>query len=155
MPPHQLFDSQAGQWIWRQILREKGGSLSDELGQILDKMLTEALKDRYQSAAEVLQAVNSRSGQGVTQVSLPVTMAPTQLLPATTPPPQSHSQPPDEISKLLETVKTELSQAQPEKPSSPNYSGLAKSSSPASKSPVLDPIEADLQALKAEFGEES
>ena len=156
VPPQDLFNSQTGQWMWRQVLQQKSISLSEELGQILDKMLAEALKDRYQSAAEVLQALNGESSQPVTQVSLPVTMPPTQVSPPTKPLPKSHSQPPDEISTLLEKVKTELSEVQPKKPSSPKKSpAVAKSSSPASKSPVLDPIEADLQALKAEFGEQS
>lgn len=162
--PNQLFDSQRGQWNWRPVLDRKGGSVSDELGQILDKMLAEAVKDRYQSAAEAIAAVNGGSGQGVTQLSLPVTMAPSkaapsqaapsQALPPTTSRSPSHSQAPDEISKLLETMKTELSQAQPKQSSSPKSKAAgAQSSSQPSKSKAFDPIQAELDALKAEFGE--
>jgi serine/threonine protein kinase len=169
VPPDRLFDSNAGQWIWRQVLAKKGGSVSDELGEILDKMLVEAVKDRYQSASDVLQSVNRQSGQGVTQVSWPVHNLPGThtTAPPTAPPTaptntsiqQRPAQPPDEISTLLEKVKTELSEAQPKSPKPPasvkTPAAGAESSNPPSKSQAFDPIQADLEALKAEFGEKS
>ncbi len=166
VPPHELFNPQTGEWIWWQVLRQKGGSVSDELRQILDRMLAEAVKDRYQSAAAVLQAVDGGYSQTVTQVSLPVTQPPSP--PATAIAYPQYSQPkqpqgspqPDEISKLLETVKSELSQTQPQPPASPpSPSPTAKSpqSTPKSapKSAAFDPIQAELEAMKAEFGEKS
>lgn len=183
VPPHELFDSRVGQWVWWQVLRQKGGCVSDQLRQILDKMLAEAVQDRYQSAAEVLQALNGAYSQTVTQVSWPVTEPPSPTAIAT--PPQhgsptavaasQHSQPKppagsapaDEISKLLEIVKTEMSQVQPKQPASaaPNPTGKSSPSSQATKSiqstqstgksPAFDPIQADLEALRAEFGEKS
>lgn len=170
VPPHELFNPQAGEWIWWQVLRQKGGSVSDELRQILDRMLAEAVKDRYQSAAAVLQAVDGGYSQTMTQVSLPVTQPP--IPPGTAivhrhgfaiaypqhpqPKQQQGSPQPDEISKLLETVKSELSQTQPKQPASPpSPSPTAKSPQSTPKSPAFDPIQAELEAMKAEFGEKS
>lgn len=183
VPPHELFDSRVGQWIWWQVLRQKGGCVSDELRQILDKMLAEGVKDRYQSAVEVLQALNGGYSQTVTQVSWPVTQPPSPTAIATPPQRGSHmgvaypqnslstppdgSAPADEISKLLETVKTEISAAQPDQTASAasNPTGKSSPSSQAKtstqstqstgKPPAFDPIQADLEALKAEFGEKS
>ncbi|MCY7383153.1 MAG: SUMF1/EgtB/PvdO family nonheme iron enzyme [Microcoleus sp. CAN_BIN18] len=66
----ELFDPMQMEWIWR----NKAVSLSNDLGQVLDKMLLFPVGARYQSAAEVLQALN------------PVSVAPTQK---SAPPPQS------------------------------------------------------------------
>ncbi|MCP2730180.1 protein kinase domain-containing protein [Limnofasciculus baicalensis] len=56
LPPFDLFDSTEGIWIWRDYLKTP---ISNELGQIIDKMLPSATKDRYQSAGEVLQYLNA------------------------------------------------------------------------------------------------
>ncbi len=56
IPPFDLFDSTEGIWIWRNYLKTP---ISNELGQIIDKMLPSATKDRYQSAGEVLQYLNA------------------------------------------------------------------------------------------------
>ncbi|MFB2876409.1 protein kinase domain-containing protein [Floridanema aerugineum] len=53
--PFQLFDVDEGVWVWREHLNSP---VSDSLGQILDKMLEFAPKRRYQSADEVLYALN-------------------------------------------------------------------------------------------------
>ena len=53
--PYELFDVTEGEWIWRNYL---SSSVSDNLGQVLDKMVEGVLKRRYQSAIEVLQALN-------------------------------------------------------------------------------------------------
>lgn len=53
--PFQLFDVDEGVWVWREKLNSP---VSDSLGQILDKMLELAPKRRYQSADEVLYALN-------------------------------------------------------------------------------------------------
>jgi serine/threonine protein kinase len=58
VPPLDMFDSINGCWVWRDFL-PKGTQVSDRLGRILDKLLQNTLKDRYQSAEEVLQALNS------------------------------------------------------------------------------------------------
>lgn len=55
VPPFDLFDSQEGTWAWRDYLKTP---VSDELGNILDKMLQGATSRRYHSAAAVLRQLN-------------------------------------------------------------------------------------------------
>ncbi len=55
--PFDLFDSQEGNWVWRDYLKTP---VSDELGNILDKMLQGATSRRYHSAAAVLRYLNPR-----------------------------------------------------------------------------------------------
>ena len=52
-PPRELIDSDDGSWQWRKHVH-----VSDSLGQIIDKMLSPIPRDRYQSAQEVLQALD-------------------------------------------------------------------------------------------------
>ena len=66
----ELFDPMQMAWVWR----NKAVSLSNDLGQVLDKMLLFPVGARYQSAVEVLQALD------------PISVSPTKI-PA--PPPQS------------------------------------------------------------------
>lgn len=56
--PFDLFDVTSDRWAWRDYL-PSGHSFSPHLGEILDKLLQNALSQRYQSATEVLQAINS------------------------------------------------------------------------------------------------
>lgn len=53
--PDNLYDFQENRWVWRDILAEKHKYVSDNLAEILDKMLQADLKDRYQSAAAVMK----------------------------------------------------------------------------------------------------
>jgi len=71
-PPQQLQDPQSLEWLWQRQLR-----LSPSFAKILDKMLAPRPVDRYPSAAEILQALN-------TQIEPP----PTKIMP---PPPVSAS----------------------------------------------------------------
>lgn len=50
--PFDLIDSASGDWVWRDYLKEP---VSNRLGQIFDKLLERGTRQRYQSAAEVLQ----------------------------------------------------------------------------------------------------
>ncbi|MBD2184756.1 serine/threonine-protein kinase [Aerosakkonema funiforme] len=52
IPPHNLYDPQQDYWIWRQHLAKP---ISSHLGQILDKLLKESVRERYQSADEVIK----------------------------------------------------------------------------------------------------
>lgn len=52
-----LYDGLNGGWIWRDHL-PKNTSISPALSQVLDKLLQDYVKERYQSANEVLQALN-------------------------------------------------------------------------------------------------
>lgn len=56
--PFDLFDSREGTWVWRDYLKT---SVSDELGNILDKMLQGATNRRYHSAAAILRQLMPRS----------------------------------------------------------------------------------------------
>lgn len=51
--PFDLFDVHENAWEWRSQLGEN--AIGDELGKILDKMVQPSLKERYQSADEVLR----------------------------------------------------------------------------------------------------
>lgn len=51
-PPQELFDSYSNQWDWR-----KHAQVSDQLGNVLDKMLLPTPSDRYASAEQVLDAL--------------------------------------------------------------------------------------------------
>ncbi len=50
-----LYDPVEGRWMWREYIRNTGTDISDSLAQILDKMLQDSIKDRYQSASEILK----------------------------------------------------------------------------------------------------
>ncbi|MBD0309601.1 MAG: protein kinase, partial [Microcoleus sp. T1-bin1] len=52
-----LYDPINGGWIWRKRL-PAGTKISTELGNILDKLIQDYLKNRYQSADEVIKALN-------------------------------------------------------------------------------------------------
>ncbi len=64
----KLFNALEGCWVWRQNLPE-GSNVSSELGEILDKLLETIAKNRYQSATEVLKALNSSTTGGSQGVS--------------------------------------------------------------------------------------
>ncbi len=59
----KLYNALEGCWVWREYL-PKGSNVSSELGAILDKLLETIAKNRYQSAAEVLKALNSSTTGG-------------------------------------------------------------------------------------------
>lgn len=60
VPPFELFDICQNDWAWRRAL-PKGTKVSDRLGQVLDRLLQAAVNQRYQSAAEAWQVVQSLS----------------------------------------------------------------------------------------------
>ncbi|MBD1942470.1 serine/threonine protein kinase [Coleofasciculus sp. FACHB-712] len=57
----ELYDPLEGCWLWKEHLREKGKNVSSQLSQVLDKLLKDYVKERYQSAAEVLKDLNAVS----------------------------------------------------------------------------------------------
>jgi serine/threonine protein kinase len=57
VPPFDLFDNTEGNWVWRDYLKTP---VSDQLGDILDKMLPGATRHRYHSAAAILQQINPK-----------------------------------------------------------------------------------------------
>nr|WP_066383574.1 MULTISPECIES: serine/threonine-protein kinase [unclassified Anabaena] len=56
--PFDLFDVTSDRWVWRDYLLP-GNTISPQLGDILDKLLQNPISQRYKSATEVLQALNS------------------------------------------------------------------------------------------------
>jgi serine/threonine protein kinase len=56
--PFDLIDIINNRWVWRDFL-PLGTQVSDRLGKILDQLLQHTIADRYQSASDVLQALNS------------------------------------------------------------------------------------------------
>ena len=54
----ELYDAFEVRWLWREKL-PAGASVSQQLGQVLEKLLSDYAKERYQSAAEVMAALNS------------------------------------------------------------------------------------------------
>jgi serine/threonine protein kinase len=168
--PDDLFDPLEGEWIWREKLAKSGKAVSPRLGEILDKMLQYSVRDRYQSAAEVLLELNPakigiRHPPAVPKVT-PATPAPPPPPPATQLPPPistSHtkSQAPahniDMIAAELASVKTQVSQAQPAPPPAPPVkppAGGAQSPQGKSKFAGSD-IDAELESLKSEYLGES
>ncbi|MBD2437207.1 protein kinase domain-containing protein [Nostoc sp. FACHB-110] len=68
IPPWELWQRQGYGWVfsWRQHLQQR---VSEEFGCWLDKLLQIEQQQRYQSAEEVLQALNSQPIQGTQPVS--------------------------------------------------------------------------------------
>lgn len=58
--PWDMFDIVNDCWRWRDFL-PSGGSVSQHLGNILDKLLHNSVSQRYQSAEQVLEALESSS----------------------------------------------------------------------------------------------
>ncbi len=65
VPPFEMFDAINGCWVWRAFLPLER-QVSDRLGKILDKLLQNTIKDRYQSADDVLQDINATSATPAT-----------------------------------------------------------------------------------------
>ena len=84
-----LYDEDNGQWLWRDYARKRGIKISSHLANVLDKMIEDLADNRYQSATEVLKALNSASQP---QVKPPQPQPP----PIPTPPPRK---PPAQIIK--------------------------------------------------------
>ncbi len=54
--PFDMFDVKADRWVWQDFLKTP---VSYQLGKILDKMIERKGADRYQSASEVVRALNA------------------------------------------------------------------------------------------------
>ena len=83
-----LYDPLEGRWLWREAL-PKGTKISEDLGQVLDKLIQEYVKDRYKSAEEVLSALKPAAAvvepppQKLQQVTVVSASVPTQPVPQT------------------------------------------------------------------------
>ncbi|WP_414527672.1 GUN4 domain-containing protein [Nodularia chucula] len=65
--PFDLYDVMEGEWVWRDYLN--GNVISDEFGQILEKLANPIPKQRYQSVAEVVNVLNPVSLKKITSPS--------------------------------------------------------------------------------------
>ncbi len=86
----ELYNPLQGSWVWRPYLRQKGRDVSDQLSQILDKMLKEYVKHRYQSADDVLKDLNFKP----THIPTPPPPPPPPPRPSTPQAPPASSAPP-------------------------------------------------------------
>jgi len=75
--PFDLFDGGEHQWVWRQWL--VNNPVSNDLGNILDKLIEFGTKKRYQSASEVLQALQIKTSVSISQTTIPQTPPSIQL----------------------------------------------------------------------------
>ncbi|MBO1347480.1 MAG: SUMF1/EgtB/PvdO family nonheme iron enzyme [Hormoscilla sp. GUM202] len=57
--PLFLFEPMDSRWLWQESLQRQGKYVSPQLTQVIEGLLGEKPKDRYQSATEVLAALNS------------------------------------------------------------------------------------------------
>lgn len=169
--PDDLFDSLEGEWVWRSHLTQQGRSVSSLLGKILDKLLKDLVKERYQSAAEVLQDLVNYQQNGSLEKS---TVNPVNLSVAaakTSPPPTIASQrstpkktrKPDQIQAELAAASAELNPG--EKVASPPIAHLSNQQQTRSSTSTVDSeleeikashpprmgLEADLESVKFEY----
>ncbi|MBH8572002.1 SUMF1/EgtB/PvdO family nonheme iron enzyme [Nostocaceae cyanobacterium CENA369] len=64
----ELYDAMNGKWLWQEHLHQKGITINDDLGKILDKLLKHLPNERYQSAAEVLNDLKLKNSATETQI---------------------------------------------------------------------------------------
>jgi serine/threonine protein kinase len=81
--PFDLFDGGEHQWVWRQWL--VNNPVSNELGNILDKLIEFGTKKRYQSASEVLQALLIKTSVSISQTTIQKPVNPVISVPQTPP----------------------------------------------------------------------
>ncbi len=83
-----LYDPINGKWLWREHLWEKGVTISDDLGEILDKLLKHLVRDRYQLATDVVQDLNATKSSAQAILAIPQPQSPLQQQKVTTPIPK-------------------------------------------------------------------
>ncbi|MCA2641428.1 MULTISPECIES: GUN4 domain-containing protein [unclassified Microcystis] len=81
--PFDLFDVGEHEWVWRQWLVDN--PVSNELGNILDKLIEFGTKRRYQSASEVLSALQIKTSVFVPQTTIQKPVNPVISVPQTPP----------------------------------------------------------------------
>ncbi len=77
-----LYDGVNACWIWRERL-PTGTVISPQLGEVLDKLIQERVRDRYQDAGQVLEALNAPTpslSQASATASEPVNVSPPDSL---------------------------------------------------------------------------
>ncbi|MGB5770879.1 MAG: serine/threonine protein kinase, partial [Crocosphaera sp.] len=113
--PEELYDSYNNCWNWKPHVT----NISDGLANVLDRLLLPSPSDRYQSAAEVLQALHSSQSQSI--LSSPKTSIQTPLN-------QPISSPSSSSSSVAYSSTSNQPIPSPTPSSSPVASSTAKSS---------------------------
>jgi serine/threonine protein kinase len=87
--PDDLYDPMEGHWLWRDRLHQQGGSISNAIAQILDKMLKDLVSERYPSADAVMRDLRSAlSRPAASSAPSPASASPSQTRqPISSPPP--------------------------------------------------------------------
>ncbi len=75
----EVYNAMEGRWLWREYLPQ-GTTISPQLGKVLDKLLQDLPKKRYQSADEVLQALNYETSNSTTTTSVSVIPSPSKCI---------------------------------------------------------------------------
>ncbi|MEA5534070.1 bifunctional serine/threonine-protein kinase/formylglycine-generating enzyme family protein [Crocosphaera sp. XPORK-15E] len=57
----EIYNPLEMKWVWRDYLQQQGKTVSPTLGEILDKLIQEKVKNRFQSAEEALNALKTNS----------------------------------------------------------------------------------------------
>lgn len=133
--PEDLYDPLQGRWLWRDYLAKKGSHISQQLGQILDKLLKDLVSERYQSVDEVLQDLQIEPSP-LPDLPPSPTPSPTSGIPTSQPPrsrPPS-SQPPSRPSGHAVSGSHSAPQ------SSTPQSSTPKPSVPKSSAPITQPV---------------
>ncbi|MCA2752684.1 MULTISPECIES: GUN4 domain-containing protein, partial [unclassified Microcystis] len=81
--PFDLFDGGEHQWVWRQWL--VNNPVSNDVVNILDKLIEFGTKKRYQSASEVLQALQIKTSVSISQTTIQKPVNPIISVPQTPP----------------------------------------------------------------------
>jgi len=81
--PFDLFDGGEHQWVWRQWL--VNNPVSNDSGNILDKLIEFGTKKRYQSASEVLSALQIKTSVSISQTTIQKPLNPVISVPQTPP----------------------------------------------------------------------
>lgn len=79
LSPFDLFDANEHEWVWRQHLINN--PVSDNLGNVLDKLIEFATRKRYQSAGEILQELTVKLSVTIPQKSLSQTTIQETVIP--------------------------------------------------------------------------
>lgn len=146
--PDDLFDPLEGKWIWRERLKSQGKIIYEPLAKILDKLLQDLVKERYQSAADVLQDLSAlssaagRKNQTISPVSSSNTLPPLPFSRNNSSIKVGNRA--DEIDAELEALKIELNQTDPQTQPASISQSLPR---------VTTNVEAELQSVKAELSQ--
>ena len=81
--PFDLFDGGEHQWVWRQWL--VNNPVSNDVENILDKLIEFGTKKRYQSASEVLSALQIKTSVSIPQTTIQKPINPVISVPQTPP----------------------------------------------------------------------